>query len=201
MAVRRSVALVAGLTGIGFALRARDLGQGLWGDELLAHTDVSHGLGGMVHAVSTGVENSPPLYFALAWASRHLGDPPSLIRLPSLILGTATIPLVALVGVRTVGRAAAVVAAGIVALSPFAIYYSVEARPYATLAFASTLSVLVLLVALERRAPGWWVLHGLAFAAVLYSHYTGLFIVTAQVAWALWVTRPSPRGPLLACGV
>jgi hypothetical protein len=191
-------ALVGGLTAVGFVLRVRGLGQGLWGDELIARADVSHSFGGMLDEVANGIENSPPLYFVLAWASDRLGSDPSLIRLPSLILGTATIPLVALVGIRTVGRSAAIVAAAFVALGPFAIFYSVEARPYATLGFASILSVLVLLIALERRRAAWWALYGLTLAAVLYSHYTGAFVVAVQLGWAVWVERRSPRGPLLA---
>jgi Dolichyl-phosphate-mannose-protein mannosyltransferase len=192
------LALVGGLTAVGLVLRLRGLGQGLWGDELIARADVSHSFGGMLHEVATGIENSPPLYFVLAWASDKLGSDPSLIRLPSLILGTATIPLVALVGIRTVGRGAAVVAAVVVALGPFAIFYSVEARPYATLAFASILSVQVLLIALERRRTAWWAVYGLTLAAVLYSHYTGAFVVAGQLGWALWIERRSPRGPLVA---
>ena len=53
-----------------------------------------------------------------------------MARLPSLLAGTATIPLVFLVGDRTVGRRAGLVAAALVALSPFMIYYSAEARGY-----------------------------------------------------------------------
>ena len=53
------------------------------------------------------------------------------MRLPSLIAGTATIPLVYLLGVRTLGRTAGLIAAAVIALSPFMIYYSVEARAYA----------------------------------------------------------------------
>jgi hypothetical protein len=95
-----------------------------------------------------------------------------------------------------VGRWAGVVAAGFMALSPFTIHYAVEARPYAVLMFCSALSVLLLLVALERNGTGWWGAWGLSLAAVLYTHYTGFAVVGAQVAWALWA-RPAARRELL----
>src|SRR5207253_2507006 len=47
-------------------------------------------------------EITPPLFFILSWASSQLGHAPELVRLPSLIAGTLTIPVVYLVGVRAV---------------------------------------------------------------------------------------------------
>ena len=64
-----------------------------------------YGTGKIAHA-----EITPPLSFLLVWLRTRLGHSPELLRLPSLIAGTATIPIVYLVGVRTVGRMAALVA-------------------------------------------------------------------------------------------
>jgi 4-amino-4-deoxy-L-arabinose transferase-like glycosyltransferase len=206
--IRSDVVLVGALTALGLALRIPALRQGIWGDELLAYRDTAHDFGGLLTALRSGPdesatvyfgpENSPPLFFVLAWASRRLGTDPALIRLPSLVLGTATIPLVAWLGLRTVGRWAGVAGAAFVALAPPAVYYSAEGRPYATLMFATVVSVLLLLTALERETTPWWVAYGLSLAAVVYTHYTGVFVVAAQVGWALWRTRSSPRGVLIA---
>ena len=54
----------------------------------------------MEGAVASDAEISPPLYFMLAWASTKLGSAPELIRLPSLIAGVASIPLIYLVPER-----------------------------------------------------------------------------------------------------
>jgi 4-amino-4-deoxy-L-arabinose transferase-like glycosyltransferase len=204
--IRLDVVLVGALTAIGLALRIPGFHEGLWSDELLAYGHTEHTFRGMLDALASGrenslgfgKENSPPLYFTLAWFSRKLGGDPALTRLPSLVLGTASIPLVALAGRRTVGRWPGVAGAAFMAVSPPAVYFSVEGRPYATLMFAALLSVLLLLVALERDATGWWVAYGLSLAAVVYSHYTGVFVVAAQLAWALWNTRSAPRGVLIA---
>src|SRR5437588_1842570 len=132
---------VALLTAGAFALRLSQLNQSLFGDEVLAyHEVVGHSLGGVIRGVRTGLESSPPLVFVLAWASARLGDPTIWIRLPSLILGTATIPIVYLLGRGSVRRVPGALGAAVVAVSPFSLYYGVEARPYATLAFCCALS-------------------------------------------------------------
>src|SRR5215213_1971416 len=184
---------VAVLTAAGFVLRARLFGQGLWSDELLTLREVQgKDLGGLLRQIAHGVENSPPLYFLLAWLSSKLGSDPALLRLPSLALGTATVPLVYLLGARSVGGRAGVVAAGFLALSPFAIYYSVDPRPYATLLFLSTLSALALLAALERGGTLRWAAWSLSVAAVLYTHYTGAAVVAAEAGWVL-LAHPARR--------
>jgi hypothetical protein len=201
---RRDILVVVLLTAIAFALRVRGFGEGLGNDELLTLDNTQgRGLLGVLDVVANGpddepLEKNPPLFFVLAWAGTHLGDPLSWIRLPSLVLGTATVPLVFLLGRRTVGPAAALVGAGFIALSPFAVYYGIEARAYGTLLFLSALSVLVLLTALESARARWWVAYAAAVAAVLYTHYTGVAVIAAQGAWALWCWRARWRGLLAA---
>ena len=146
---------VAALTAIAFLLRLPHIHETLFLDEHYAYMETHvGGFSEVIHRVRTGGENSPPLYFVLAWAAMKLGDPTVTIRLPSLLLGTATVPMLYLLGVRTVGRRAGLIAAALLTFSPFAIFYSSEARPYATMVFLVTCSTLALLVALEtRRGP------------------------------------------------
>jgi uncharacterized membrane protein len=178
------------------------LHQSLYGDEVSTLQDVvGHSLGSVLSTVHTGAENSPPLFFVLAWVSAKLGDPTVWIRLPSLILGTATIPLIYALGRETVGRIPGLVGAAIVAASPFSLYYGIEARPYATMAFFVTLSTLALLRALKTSSWRWWLLYGVATAAAAYTHYTSIFVLAVQAAWSLWVCRDRLREPLLANAV
>jgi mannosyltransferase len=195
--IAAETAVVGAAAVVGFVLRVRLFHQGMWSDELIAYGDI-HGKSfrGLLKALSEGVENSPPLYFVLAWMSSKLGGDPALLRLPSLVLGTAAIPLVYLLGLRTVGRWAGVVAAGFIALSPFAIHYSSEARPYATLLFVSALSALALLAALDAGGTARWAAWGLTLAGILYTHYTGAAVVATELLWALWA-RPAARRELL----
>ena len=119
-------------------------------------------------------------------------------RLPSLLAGTATIPLVFLVGDRTVGRRAALVAAALVALSPFMTYYSAEARGYQVMIFCALVSTLALLFLAEGRSRRWWVVYALAAASAMYTHYTAAFWLLAAFGWLVWARPDLRRDALIA---
>ncbi len=197
--IEPATALLALVTLGALALRATQMNQSLFGDEVWTYQDV-HGrsLAAVLRTVHTGAENSPPLFFVLSWVSAKLGDPSVWIRLPSLILGTATIPLIYAIGRQTVGRVPGLLGAAIVAASPFSIYYGIEARPYATMAFFVALSTLALLRAIRSGSRWWWLVYVLASAAAAYTHYTVIFVLAMQAAWSLWMCRDRLREPLLA---
>jgi uncharacterized membrane protein len=138
------------------------------------------------------------LFFALAWLSAKLGDPSVSIRLPSLVLGAATVPLVYAVGRETFGVRVGLLGAAALALSPFSLYYGIEARPYATMAFFVVLSTWALLHATRTTDRRWWLLYGLAAACAAYSHYTSVFALVTQGVWSLCASRDRMREPLLA---
>ena len=119
-----------------------------------------------------------------------------MLRAPSFLAGVAAIPLVYLVGARTVGRTAALVAAAITALSPFMIYYSTEARGYELMVALALLSTLAMLVAIDDRRARWWALYAASSCAAVYTHYTAVFVLAAQLIWLLWA-RPEARRPAL----
>lgn len=190
---------VAVLSLIALALRLSQIHQSLYGDELFTLQDITgRGFGAVLTTVNTGGENSPPLFFVLAWLSAKLGDPTVWIRLFSVVLGAAVVPLVYVLGRETVGRAAALIGAAMVALSPFTVYYGSEARPYTTLTFLLVLSTIALVKATRTGARRWWCLYTLAAAAAAYTHYTGIFVLGAQGLWSLWVCRDRLRTPLIA---
>ena len=125
----------------------------------------------MLHIVHD-TESTPPLHFVLAWATAKIGDPTIWVRVPSLVLGNATVPLVYLLGARTLGRSAGIVGAALIAIAPFAIFYGVEDRAYAALGFFATLSTLTLLEATRTGERRWWIAFALASAAVLRPRTT-----------------------------
>ena len=65
--------------------------------------------------------------------------------------------------------------------------------------FLSALSARAAVVALTRERTGWWIVYGISLAAILLTHYTGVFVVAAQVLWALWMRPRRRREILLAC--
>jgi 4-amino-4-deoxy-L-arabinose transferase-like glycosyltransferase len=179
---------VAALTAIAFALRLAGIDQSIVDDEIFTYDIVTGNdlldIPGEVRATAI----TPPLHYLVAHAAVELGDPTLWIRVPSLVLGTAAVPLLYLLGARTVGRPAALLGTALLALSPMAVWYGVEARAYATLTLLVVLSsyALIRAVQAERGALRWWLLFVVASVGVLYTHYTGLFVLVAQAAWAAW---------------
>ena len=191
--------MVGAMTVAAFVLHLTQVHQSLFADEVIAYREiVGHSLTATIHDVGTGGDLCPPLFFVLAWFSAKLGDPTVWIRLPSLILGAATIPVIYLLGRDTIGRAAGAIGAAAFAASPFALFFGVQARPYATAAFFTALSTYAVVRAVRSDERRWWALYAFAAAAAAYSHYTTVFVLVAQGAWGLWARRTSWRRPLLA---
>jgi 4-amino-4-deoxy-L-arabinose transferase-like glycosyltransferase len=187
------VTAVAAMTILACCLRLSIMRDSLLGDELFMFNIVhGHSLRQALSIVQE-TEKTPPLLFVVNWFAAELGDPTYWIRLPSLLFGTALVPLTYALGVRTVGRAAALVAAGMITLSAFGIFYATEARAYSAVAFFAALSTLCLLNALATGRRLWWTAYALAVLAVIYTHYVGLFVVLVQAAWAFWTHRERIR--------
>jgi 4-amino-4-deoxy-L-arabinose transferase-like glycosyltransferase len=199
LAAQPAVLLVAGLTLLGLAIRVAEFDQSLLGDELSTYWILhGHSLGDVLSSVRSNDEITPPLYFILGWLSLKVGPDPEWVRLPSLVAGTATIPLVYLLGARTVGRGAGLVGAAVMALSPFMIYYSVEARSYALMIALLTASTVALLAAVDSGRARWWIAYAACSCGALLSHYTSVFPLAAQFGWMLWAHREAIRALLLA---
>ncbi len=196
----RAALLVAGLlTLVALALRASQIRQSLLGDEIFTYSDiVGRSFTAVLSTVHSGGENSPPLFFLFAWATAKLGDPSVWLRLPSIVLGTATVPVVYAIGARWRGRRVGLVAAAILAIAPFTVYYGVEARPYASMTFFVALSTLALLLAVDSGRSTWWATYVLSSAAAAYCHYTCVFVLGVQAVWSLWRLRDRIRLALIA---
>jgi hypothetical protein len=135
----------------------------------------------------------------LAWLTVHLGDATTWLRLPSVLAGAATVPVVFLLGDAIAGRRSGITAAALFAVMPFAVYYGSEARPYALLTFLVALSTLALLRALDSKSGvGWWIVYWLACVLALLTHYVAGFALPIQASWALLTQRDKWRAVLAA---
>jgi hypothetical protein len=198
------VLAIAVLTIVGAGLRAVVANQSLFADELSTYwISATHGLGGVLSLLySSGrihhAEITPPLSFLASWVSTRFGHSAELLRAPALLAGTATIPLIYLLGLRTISRRAALIATALAALAPFMIYYSAEARAYGLMMLLVICSTLSMLIAIDTRRRRWWALYAVSSAAAFYTHYTCVFVLGAQLVWLLWAHPDARRAGLLA---
>lgn len=196
---RAAWGIVAALTLIGLIPRLIHLDNSYVGDELSTLFLVKgQSLPDVVSAVASDAEISPPLYFVLGWFFDQLGSAPALVRMPSFLAAIAVIPLAYMVGARMLSRPAGLVAAAVMALNPFVVFYSTDARAY-MLAMALLLgTTLAMLIAIEGRGRRWWVIYAVLTALCMYAHYTTAFVLAAQLLWLLWAHPPARKAAIIA---
>jgi mannosyltransferase len=195
-------------------------GQSFWNDEgnsaRIAERSlqlITEGAAGDIH---------PPLYYYLLHVWRGVfGSSEFALRSLSALLGVLLVGLTFLIGRKAFGVGVGLLAAFLVTINSFQIYYSQEARMYMLLAVigaAATWMLLRLLVGWrnERLAAGGWRLAldhaavAVLYAAGLYTHYAFPFIIVTHFlivcTWLLVLRQPLKRflpwiGVVAAAGV
>lgn len=179
---KTEVATIAAITLGALVLRVVGSNSGLWIDEIYSLVDFFRvPLGRMVAAFPR--DNHHPLYSALAHLSiGAFGEAPWSIRLPAVLFGTATVPLLYGLGRYVGSRREALLAAALLAVSYHHVWFSQNARGYAMLAFFTVACTWVLLRILEGGPRRLAFLYGASAALGAYTHLTMVFIVVGHAA-------------------
>jgi mannosyltransferase len=192
---------LAGIALAAAALRLSTLGlQSFWYDEAFTPVHVLHPslwatLRSVVHT-----ENSPPLWYLIAWLDgRVLGTGEIALRLPSALAGIATVPVAWAIGRELAGRSAAILCAAFVAANPLFVWYSQEARVYGLFVLVAAFAMLCFLRALRDPSPRRMAAFALSGAVALLTHYFALFLLIPMVLWLLY-ERSTRRAALPAVG-
>jgi len=111
------------------------------------------------------------LYYSIEkpWAALA-GSSEAALRFPSVLGTMVACALLVVLGRKLFDRRIALVAGVLLALNPFVVKWSQQARAYTLLLAVSVLAILLLLRALERGTRGACALYGLAFSAVIIWH-------------------------------
>jgi uncharacterized membrane protein len=186
-----NVALLA-ISLLGFFLRLYHLGkESLWGDEVYSFNVASNANVFGITKVVALYDNHPPFYYyTLHFGIKLFGTSELAVRAPSLIFGVLAIPMIYLVGRRLFNEEVGLISALILAVSPFNVDYSQEARMFSLLVFLALLSMYFFVRFLERDSRAVSVGYVLSTALLLYTHLFGLFVPVAQnlvvVGLLLW---------------
>ena len=174
------------------ALRAFHLGaQSLWIDELFTWMSADVGrplVAGML------LENiHGPLYGLFVHLSGALlGEAEWALRLPSLLCGVATVPALAWLAARWLGRDEAVWAAWLAAGSPFLVWYSQEARGYMQLILCACVAG-ALLAGPARRSPARVAAYLAAAGAGLLTSFSFALLAPLHLRW--WMDGGGEAAP------
>lgn len=161
-------------------------GDSLWLDEVTTLRNAQKGLEAMY-----GEYHHPPLLHLLTYLFiNNAGTSELVLRFPALMAGVLAVPLIAVLG-RVAGYSrAGLWCALVLAVLPFHLRYSQEARYYGLLMTTSTITFILLYKALSRRKLAWWLAWSLATVLNLYTHYGAVLILGWQLPLTgLWTIR------------
>jgi len=176
-----TIATLALLTIAAFALRVAYLGsRDLWLDEAASAKFASFGWLHFAKVVVTSPVNMT-VYFALLhiWTS-VMGDSEFMLRLPSVLFATATVPLIYLLGLKLFDRRAGLVAAALIAVAVSSVDFAQEARAYTLVIMLATVSSIFFVDGIED--PSFANCAGYVISSVMciYSHMFGILLLPAQ---------------------
>jgi len=179
---------------LGLGLRLINLNQSFWLDEASQAQMSSR----TVEWIWSGRQNDfhPPLFYLLAHFWLQLGKSEFFLRLLPVFFGTANIwAIYALskkllttdkIKIKSLVIDAGYMSAFLLAINPFAIYYSQEFRTYSLLGLLGTLAVYYLFTNKWR----WLTLINLL---LIYTHYSSAFLIIAQFTYLIFYKRQNLR--------
>ncbi|HEY66306.1 MAG TPA: hypothetical protein G4O02_17280, partial [Caldilineae bacterium] len=184
----------------GFLLRLYQLGaQSLWYDETVSAYLASESPARLIAHTSRDIH--PPLYYLLLhfW-TRLVGDSEFALAFVSVFWGMLLIAITYEIARRLIDPATGLLAAFLVAISPFNVWYSQEVRMYTLGSFLGMITLGALVRLWGERARGWkraWLVWVVAAAAGLYTLYYFAFLLIAEnlfvLAYWLWRRRRAPE--------
>ena len=171
--------IVTALFILGLGLRIFELGRKpLWLDEASSYfmTEQAN-----IADVWTAAFNDhhAPLHFIVTWIVKMAGTDEFWLRLPSAVAGALTIFVVFLLAKELAGENTGLIAAALVAVSPYHILYSQEARFYGMVVLFVSLAIYLFFRAIRTRSLYDWIGFGSACAIAFYTHFYTSFAILA----------------------
>lgn len=190
---------LAALFVVALLLRCINLNSGLWVDEI--DSLVSSFRPPLADIITLFPrDNRHPFYSVLAHLCIALfGEHPWSIRLPSVVFGAATVPMLYLLGARLLSRREALLAAAFLAVSYHHVWFSQNARGYAMLGFFTVLAAWLLIRVLEDGRPVHVAGYAVAIGLGAWTHLTMVFVAVghaAACAIAFLLARDSRPAPV-----
>jgi mannosyltransferase len=188
---RRERIAICALTALALALRLTSLSRSLFTDEAYSYALAQRGFGHMLALFA--YESNGTLYSIALWPLvRIFGGGEALLRMPALAAGVVSIPAMWWAARGLVpGRRVPLIAAGLLAINPMAVWYSQQARAYAFIVLACCLAFGALARAVAQgrgvrgrgargdgaRGRGIWIGYVAAMTALAYCELLAVPIV------------------------
>lgn len=155
--------------------------ESLWLDEILQALLAEEGPRGLVLRLRQHA--AAPLDYLLTYVVLQAGRQEFWLRFPATLWSLLTLPALYGLGRRAAGWPLALLAVALLAISPYAVRYAQELRPYAAFGFWSVLSSYLLLRAVQTDRRSCWLGYLATAALNLHTHLFALAVVAAQLSW------------------
>ncbi len=182
--------LLAGITLVSAVLRFYKLGDwSFWGDEIFS---VGYGEDGFNYSLLRRSLAGSLIHLA----TTTLGTSEWSARLLPALIGIISIPILYFPIKRLFGASVALLASGFLAVSPWHLYWSQNARFYSLLLLFYTLAVLYLVIGLEEDRP-WFLLLSVIFVGLAArERLVALFYIPVVVSYFIFLKVLSIDNPL-----
>jgi uncharacterized membrane protein len=163
---------------VGLFLRVYNLAsQSLWYDESATYVISSTGFTGVWNAMASGGEFNPPLFYWMEYIVTYLLGATNLtLRLIPFIAGVLAIPAIYFLGKEIGDRKLGLISALFLAVSPWAVSYSQEARAY-SLSVLFFIITLIYFFRLDPNCVKHVSLFGLFAALTIWTHFFTIIFV------------------------
>lgn len=175
---------------LAFGLRLYELDdQSLWWDELKTIERALLPLPDLlIDFINT--KDQLPIYFLAMRGWIKLGNTSFFMRLFSVFWGVLGVAAIFPLGRQITSAKVGVVAAFLLAISPFHVYYSQEARMYSFLPTLLILAHVALFAILQGKGTKFWSLYFVAMGTAVFTHYFAFLIVLAHTIFFVLHLRP-----------
>jgi uncharacterized membrane protein len=188
MSKRTVFLILLGIIAIATIMRIYGLDrQSLWYDEVAEETAFQRQF---LIKYKTTKPYTPPLnlFFIYPMTQMFPGSDFAL-RIVPFIFGVISVPLFFFLGKLIFNEKVGLIAAFLLAISPFHIWYSQEARMYALQWMLAVLSLILFFQMLRQPLWGYYIAYILATTAGLYTHQTSIFLLLIQGLYVLILYR------------
>ena len=172
------------LTVLGLILRLYHISEiSLWLDEALTNYYAHLSFLDIVKIMVT--ENNPPLFYWIEHILVIFGNSEFILRFVPAIIGTMTIPVFYFLGREFYNRDVGIIAATLLTVSTFHIYYSQEARSFTLLLCIFSVALYFYLKALRTNSLNSWLIFGFFSALACWTHYYAFVMVVPLYLFVL----------------
>ena len=164
------------------------LSRSFWIDEIATLAYLS---GSFDHLVASLLEaaTNPPLYFFSLFCIIPWGQSEFWLRLPSVLWGLLAVPLIYQLGRTSFDRRTGLLAALLLAISPYHIWYSQELRNYAMLTGLAVAVGYFFLKTLDSDGLKWWVGFIVTSSLAYATHYYAFLLPVSQLVFFILCLR------------